>query len=94
MSYLGNDQTHTLFILIKAITFIIIFILCQTLHIQNNVTQQHLILYSALANKVECSYHLLASSWNYMTHYHVLKGFPDTIQVLLHTNNKINLPVL
>jgi hypothetical protein len=30
----------------------------------------------------------------YMTHREALQYFPDTIQVSLHKNNKINLPLL
>jgi hypothetical protein len=52
-----------------------------------------LVLYSAFTDKVERKYHFPAPGWNCMTHRQVPQGFPDTSQVTLHKNNKINLPI-
>jgi hypothetical protein len=35
--------------------------------------------------------HFAAVGWNCKTHRQALQGFPDTSQVSLHKNNKINL---
>jgi hypothetical protein len=44
--------------------------------------------------EVERNRHLSARGWNCMTHRQALQGVPDTSQVLLYKNNKINLPIL
>jgi hypothetical protein len=49
---------------------------------------------SAFTDNVERNCHFPAPGWTFMTHRQVLQGFPDTSQVLLHKNNKINLRVL
>jgi hypothetical protein len=48
------------------------------------------LLYSALTDKVERNCHFPAPGWNCMTHRQALQDFPDTSQVSLHKNNKIN----
>jgi hypothetical protein len=50
-------------------------------------------MYSAFTDKVERSCHFPAPGWNCMTYRRALQGFPDTIEVSLHKNNKINLPL-
>jgi hypothetical protein len=52
------------------------------------------LIYSAFTDKVEYNWHFPAPVCNCMTHRQALQGFPDTSQVSLHKNNKINLPVL
>jgi hypothetical protein len=42
-------------------------------------------------DKVERNCYFPAPDWNCMTHRQALQGFPDTSQVSLHNNNKINL---
>jgi hypothetical protein len=47
--------------------------------------------YSAFTDKFKRNCHFPTPDWNCITHYQVLQGFPDTSQVLLNKNNKINL---
>jgi hypothetical protein len=47
-------------------------------------------LYSAFTDKIERNCHFQVPGWNCMTHRQALQGFPETSQVLLHKNNKIN----
>jgi hypothetical protein len=49
-------------------------------------------IYSAFADKVERNCHFPAPSWNCTTHRQALQSSPDTSQVSLRKNNKINLP--
>jgi hypothetical protein len=51
-------------------------------------------IYSAFTEKIERKCRFPAPGWNCMTHREALQGFPDTIQISLHLNNKINLPTL
>jgi hypothetical protein len=48
-------------------------------------------LLPAFTDQVERNCHFPAPGWNCMTHRQALQGFPDTSQVSLHKNNKINL---
>jgi hypothetical protein len=48
-------------------------------------------LHIEFTDKVERNCHFPASGWNCMTHRQALQGFPDTSEVSLHKNNKINL---
>lgn len=43
---------------------------------------------------VKCDWHFPAPSRNYMTPCQALYGFPSSIKVSLHKNNKINMPIL
>jgi hypothetical protein len=45
-----------------------------------------------LTYKVESNCHFPVPGWNCMAHRQALQGFPDTSQVSLHKNNKINFP--
>jgi hypothetical protein len=47
-------------------------------------------IYSAFTDKVESYCHFPAPGFNCLTHRWVLQGYPDTSQVSLHKNNKID----
>jgi hypothetical protein len=41
-------------------------------------------------DKVEGNCHFPAARWNFVTRHQALQGFPDTSQLSLRKNNKIN----
>jgi hypothetical protein len=54
----------------------------------------HSLLYSAFTDKLVRNCHFPAPGRNCTTHRQALQDFPDTTQVSLYKNNKINSPML
>jgi hypothetical protein len=55
---------------------------------------RNLSFYSAFTDKPERNCHFPAPGGHCMIHRQALQDFPDTTQVSLYKNNKINLPIL